>query len=65
MKNVDIFKLKNLKKWIDVVDRFDDMEDERKVEINTYKVRWVWYHTILGVELFLVVLLLLGIYLKL
>jgi len=64
MRNVDVFKLKNLKKWADVVNRFDDIENERKVEINTYKVRWVWYHTILAVELFLVVLLLFGIYLK-
>jgi hypothetical protein len=53
------------KKWLSVIDRFDDIEDERKVEINTYKVRWVWYHTLLGIELFMVILLLLGIYLKL
>ena len=30
------------KKWLDVVDRFDDIEDERKVELNMYKVRWVF-----------------------
>jgi hypothetical protein len=55
----------NYKKWIDIVNRFDDVEDERKVELNMYKVRWVFYHTILGIELFLVILLLFGIYLKL
>ena len=59
-------KIKNrIKKWIDVVDRFDDVEDERRVELNMYKVRWVFYHTILGIELLLVILLLFGIYLKL
>jgi hypothetical protein len=52
-------------KLIDVIDRFDDIEDERKVETSMYKIRWVWYHTILGVELLLVILLLFGIYLKL
>ena len=66
IKNVDIFRLKKLyKKWLGVVDRFDDIENERKVEINMYKTRWVFYHTILGIELLLVVILLLGIYLKL
>ena len=54
-----------IKKWIDVVDRFDDIEDERKIELNMYKTRWVFYHLILGLELFLVIILLLGIFLKL
>ena len=59
-------RIKNrITKWIDVVDRFDDVEDERRVELNMYKVRWVFYHTILGIELFFVILLLFGIYLKL
>ena len=53
-----------LKKWVDVVDRFDDIEDERKIELNMYKTRWVFYHLILGIELFLVILLLLLIYLN-
>ena len=56
---------KRLKKWIDVVDRFDDIEDERKIELNMYKTRWVFYHLILGLELLLVIILLLGIFLKL
>ena len=57
ISGVDIFKAKKLyKEWL--------ATDDPK-EFNMYKVRWVWYHTILGVELFLVVLLLLGIYLKL
>ena len=54
-----------MKKWVDVIDRFDDIEDERKVELSMYKIRWVFYHSILGIELFLVILLLFGIYLKL
>ena len=54
-----------IKKWIDVVDRFDDIEDERKIELNMYKTRWVFYHLILGLELLLVIILLLGIFLKL
>jgi len=66
IKNVDIFRFKKLyKKWHDVIDRFDDIENERKVEINMYKTRWVFYHTILAIELFFVVFLLFGIYLKL
>ena len=32
---------------------------------NAYKTRWIWYHTILGVELAAVFIVLLGIYLKL
>ena len=32
---------------------------------NAYKTRWIWYHTILGVELAAVFVVLLGIYLKL
>ena len=30
-----------------------------------YEARWVWYHTILAVELAIVIILLLGIYLSL
>ena len=28
---------------------------------NAYKTRWIWYHTILGIELFLVNVLLVAI----
>jgi hypothetical protein len=41
-----------------------EQEDER-IELRIYKVRWIWYHTILAVELFAVFLVLLGIYIKL
>ena len=41
-----------------------EQEDER-IKLRMYEVRWVWYHTILAVELFAVFLVLLGIYIKL
>ena len=41
-----------------------EQEDER-IELRMYKVRWIWYHTILAAELFAVFLVLLGIYIKL
>ena len=33
-------------------------EDERRLELRIYKVRWIWYHTILAVGLGFVVYLL-------
>ena len=33
-------------------------EDERRLELRIYKVRWVWYHTILAAGLGFVVYLL-------
>ena len=40
-------------------------QEDRRIELRMYKVRWIWYHTILGVELAAVFLVLVGIYLKL
>ena len=34
--------------------------DDLSIE-NAYKTRWIWYHTILGIELFLVNVLLIAI----
>ena len=34
--------------------------DDLTIE-NAYKTRWIWYHTILGIELFLVNVLLIAI----
>ncbi len=31
---------------------------------NIYKARWVWYHTIMAFELFLIIILLIGILIK-
>ena len=28
---------------------------------NAYKTRWIWYHTILGIELFVIIVLLTAI----
>ena len=44
---------------------YELQQEERRIELRMYKVRWIWYHTILGVELAAVFLVLVGIYLKL
>ena len=37
-------------------------EDDKSLSIdNAYKTRWVWYHTILGIELLIVILVQLSI----
>ena len=33
-------------------------------EKKIYKARWVWYHTILAGELFIIIILLIGILIK-
>lgn len=39
-----------------------DSEDDKALTIdNAYKTRWVWYHTILGIELLIVILVQLAI----
>ena len=39
-----------------------DNEDDKALTIdNAYKTRWVWYHTILGIELLIVILVQLAI----
>ena len=54
-----------LKQWAKVVDDYEVQQEDRQIELRMYKVRWIWYHTVLGAELLAVVLLLLGIYIKL
>ena len=44
---------------------YELQQEDRRIELRMYKVRWIWYHTILGIELFAVFVVLLGIYLKL
>ena len=34
--------------------------DDLTIE-NAYKTRWIWYHTIMGLELLIIIMLLLGI----
>ena len=36
----------------------------RVTEEEIYRARWVWYHTILAAELFLIIILLIGIIIK-
>ena len=54
-----------LKKWAQVVDDYELQQEDRQIELRMYKVRWIWYHTVLGVELAAVFVVLVGIYLKL
>ena len=40
----------------------DDSPDPAELNIeNAYKTRWIWYHTILGIELLIVILIQLAI----
>ena len=34
------------------------VDDERRLELRIYKVRWIWYHTILAIGLGIVIYLL-------
>ena len=57
--------ISRLKKIKEVIEDYDNKQDDRKIELRMYKVRWIWYHTILGIELASVLIVLLAIYLKL
>ena len=54
-----------IRKWAKVVEDYELQQEDRRIELRMYKVRWIWYHTILGIELAAVFLILLAIYLKL
>ena len=54
-----------LKRWAQVVEDYELQQEDRRIELRMYKVRWIWYHTMLGIELAAVFLILLAIYLKL
>ena len=47
-----------IKKIKNIIDYYDLAEDERRLELRIYKVRWIWYHTILAVGLGFVIWLL-------
>ena len=47
------------------MENYELQQEDRRIELRMYKVRWIWYHSILAVELFAVFLVLLGIYVKL
>ena len=53
------------KRFRDMMDHYEEQQEDRRIELNMYKVRWIWYHTVLGVELAAVFFVLVGIYLKL
>ena len=54
-----------IRKWAQVVEDYELQQEDRRIELRMYKVRWIWYHTILGIELAAVFVVLVGIYLKL
>ena len=43
------------------IDTFKEPDPDEVNIDNAYKTRWIWYHTILGIELFLVNVLLVAI----
>ena len=53
------------KRFRDMMDHYEEQQEDRRIELRMYKVRWIWYHTMLGIELAAVFLILLAIYLKL
>ena len=54
-----------IKKSAKVVEDYELQQEDRRIELRMYKVRWIWYHTMLGIELAAVFIVLLAIYLKL
>ena len=44
---------------------YELQQEDKRIELRMYKVRWIWYHTMLGIELAAVFLVLLAIYFKL
>mgnify|MGYP003134130501 FL=1 len=52
----NIFDL--IKRIKDMLDYYKLADDERRLELRIYKVRWIWYHTILAVGLGFVIYLL-------
>ena len=54
-----------IKKIKNIIDYYDLAEDERRLELRIYKVRWIWYHTILAIGLGFVIWLLYDINSKL
>ena len=55
-------KFKRLREFME---DYELQQEDKRIELRMYKVRWIWYHTILAIELFAVFLVLLGIYVKL
>ena len=53
------------KRFREMMDHYEEQQEDRRIELKMYKVRWIWYHTVLGIELAAVFAVLVGIYLKL
>ena len=49
-------KLKDMLEYHRIVD------DERRLELRIYKVRWIWYHTILAGLMFFANIIMLAIF---
>ena len=43
------------------IDGYDSPDPDDLTIDNAYKTRWIWYHTILGLELLIIIMLLAGI----
>tara|TARA_Y100000114_G_scaffold79963_1_gene73628 strand:+ start:1329 stop:1529 length:201 start_codon:yes stop_codon:yes gene_type:complete len=52
----NIFDL--IKRVKDMLEYYKLADDERRLELRIYKVRWIWYHTILAIGLGFVIWLL-------
>jgi hypothetical protein len=48
----------------DLIKAYEASQEDKKIELRMYKVRWIWYHTVLAIELFFVVILLIAIFIK-
>ena len=44
-----------VKRVKDMLDYYKLADDERRLELRIYKVRWIWYHTILAIGLGIVI----------
>ena len=47
------------------IDTWSDPDPDDSSIVNAYKTRWVWYHTILGIGMFMTNILLIAILLLL
>ena len=43
------------------IDGYDSPDPDDLTVDNAYKTRWIWYHTILALELLIIIMLLAGI----
>jgi hypothetical protein len=54
--------MSDFKEWLEIVkDKMFNVFGKDKSEDNLYETRWVWYHSALVIELFIIIILLLYI----